>query len=517
MKKLGLELTVVLGATLAANLLISPHAPGWVGLQPHPYLIPIALVASRYGSLAAGALTLVLFGLYEMASGGANPLQAPHAAVWACCILDAAVIGALFDQYRHRHHEMQKDLSESQLQLKLVRQQSEVLESAVAELRSRILGAGETFGSLYGLARQLTTLSPEQLYSSCLELACKQTEASQAHFFLIEEGALVAVAHYPPDSLPKMNPEQSKLVQLAMETGKLVTAHGQSQLAGPLDPLVVVPLGGDIGLLTFDNLPFRRFHPTTLAELESIGDWTARAMSQLKRYREKEHRVAEGHAAHLHLLEKLNDIPLQPRDLPLMEAIAEPMMDLLLQTLTESRWKPLLRSNLLLILERIPLDASQQGQLAAFVSTEIAWVRQAQRDLHGLIHQAEALPLTLLQAYLRRNLALRRNHLVRAQALISPIGQALWEPVLQLPVAQPVSATLHGLSRLAQSGQRIWTELGPGTPASLALELTRHPHAQVREAAFWCVAGLNLPEKVRLEACARAAADADPLVRRVGL
>jgi hypothetical protein len=556
-----MELAVVVAVTMGANLLISPHSPGWVGLQPHPYLIPIALVASRYGSGAAAALTLLLFIAYQLATGGAHPLQAPHSGLWASCILGGAVLGALFDQYRHRHDQLQQDLRESQLQLQLARQQNEVLESAVAELRSRILGAGQTFGSLYELARQLTTLSPEQLYRSCLELACKQTEASDAHLFLYQEGVLVARAHCPAQARPRRDPAQSGLVRLALQSNQLCSAHSYPEVVDALDPVVVIPLGAGVGVITIENLPFRRFHPATLAELESIGDWTTRALGQLKLYREKEHQVAEEHAAHLHLLEKLGDTPLQPSDLAWLEPIVEPMVDLLLEQLIDSRWKPLLRNNLLSLLERMPRPSRPLGPLERFVADEIPWLRQTQRDLQRLTQCLEGEQrLASLEACLRAQLDRRRMHLLRARALCQPAPPELWEQLLHLPLtredgADPdrdwidwagselagalqssrsvsstrsgpiqleellldflgrpdpelVCASLQALGELARhGGQRCWTALGPGTPASLALEFTHHADRSVRRAAFACLGWLDLPEGVMAEARAREAAD----------
>ena len=532
------ELAVVLGVTILANLLVSPHSPGWVGLQPHPFLAPLCLVASRYGSPLAALLTALLFGYYEVVTGGANPLQPPHAALWASCIVTAALVGALFDQYRHRHHQLQQDLTESQQQLRVLREQNEVLESAVAELRGRVLGASQTFGSLYGTARQLTTLSPEQLYRGCLELLCKQTEASQVHLFLVEQGDFQALAHHPPDSLPRLSPQASPLVQKAVERGSLCTAQELGERADPLDPLIVVPLrgeGGVRGLITIDSLPFRRFQPTTLAEIESIGDWTARALSQLKLYHRQEQLVAENQAAQLRVLQQLRTIRLLPRDLPLLGAGAEPMGELLLDALLAERWQPLLRSNILTLLEFLQIGSDR---LKAFVAQEIAWLGQAHRDLHGLYHQGCATQLTLLHTYLRYHLALRRQHLCRAQRLVRPLSEELWQELQSFPLAQsgPVSlsqgliqwagpellealestaglpprgeghisleellldflgrpdlhlvcATLHALGRLArETPQRSWLDLGPGSLASLARELTEHPDGRVREAAGW--------------------------------
>lgn len=468
----------------------------------------------------------------------ANPLQAPHAGLWASCIIAAALVGALFDQFRHRQHELENDLARDRQQLATVQGQNEVLEAAVSELRGRILGAGETFGSLYEVARRLTTLSPEQLYRACLELSCRQTEASDAHFFLVVADGLEAVAHHPNSASPRTDPHHSRLIRRALDTGKLANAYELADLAEPNDPLVVVPLlneqGEVVAVLTFENLPFRRFHPSTLAELESIADWTGRAMAQVQRFSQGEQRLAVGQVAQQKLLNKLSQVALQEAELPLLEALVEPMQELLATALLDENSGGLLRSNLLLLMRSHPADPAT---LARFVKQEMAWVRLACRDLQGLTHQSQGPALRLLLIYLQRNLARRRQHLLQAQALLRSLPADTLEELLTLPLARPqgrllsslgqsvegwagrefcetleatvalgpkeaghitleeqlldflgrpdeylVCATLHCLGKLNQP-----VDLTPGTPVSVAVELAQSPSPRIREAARCCL------------------------------
>ena len=77
-KKILTEIGVVVLATALANFLLTPGKFGFVGVNPHPYLIPVVALAHRYGPavgvLGAGLLSFIYFFL-----GGWPPLlDWPH-------------------------------------------------------------------------------------------------------------------------------------------------------------------------------------------------------------------------------------------------------------------------------------------------------------------------------------------------------------------------------------------------------------------------------------------------------
>lgn len=495
-------------ATQLVNLLLSPHDPGWLAVQPHPYLVPLALVGCRYGTRAALLLALLLAAEYALWSHWADPFGFPPAAFYSSCLLTAAVTGWLFDGARRRQHELETALQQSRLELSASQQQREVLEKAVGELRQRILGQGETFGSLYELARRLTTLQPEQLYAASLELACQRSEAARGHFYQEREGRFEALAHYPEGARPELEPERSQLVRQALQQKRLLTApQAEGQLA-PEEPMVVLPLGQG-ALLMLEDLPFERYHPTTLGVLQSIGDWTTRALQQLAVYDEKESRLDQGRSARTRVLQHLHERVLEEPELPLVETLLLPWDP---EVFREGRWSSFLRENLVRLLERHP----QEG-LSALVAEEKGWVALTARELaawraHGLSPMVE---------HLRERLESSRPQLLRLGLLLEPsplrveilefregpLPSALlaWREGLLGEVfpeaAEPVEleelllealdhpdplrrvAALRTLQALIKKDER-WAEPGPGRPIEVARELAKDADQRVRAEAL---------------------------------
>lgn len=512
------ELLAVWLATQLTNLLISPHAPGWPGIQPHPYLIPIAVVGCRYGSLPALLLAAALAGGYALLSHGASPLLFPQAAFYASCLLTAAVTGSLFDHSRARQQQLEKDLQRAHLELAESQRQKGVLETAVGELRQRILGQGETFGSLYELAQRLTTLQPEQLSMASLELACQRSQASQGHFYRIQSGKFVAMAHYPAEARAAMDPADSQLVRQALSRASLLAAPQAEGSLSAQEPLVVLPLG-KTALITLEGLPFERYNPATLGELQSIADWTTRALEQVELYGEKETRLSQGHSARSKVLQQLGQRPLLEQEFPLIESWLLPMEAETLAIFREARWQPVLRENLLVVMERHPHGL--EAELRQFVADEAGWVALTCRQLASWSTQPAA--CEPVRAYLRQALVQSRRHWLRVAMLVKPVGPELREQLLSL-AGLPVPAEVLDWSRGWLPGLEASFESGP-TPQveieELLLEALGHEDVAQRCAALqtlsglialdgrWAEPGPGRPWDYALE----SAADPDPRLR----
>lgn len=509
------ELPAVWLATQLVNFLLSPEHPGWLGVQPHPYLIPLALVGCRYGTRAALALAAVLATEYALLSRGASPFFFPQAAFYASCLVTASLTGWLFDDSRQRQRDLQRELEQSRLELRQSQQQREVLEKAVGELRQRILGEGETFGSLYELARRLTTLQPEQLYAASLELACQRSQAARGHFYREREGRFEELAHHPPGSRPGLEPAKSQLVEQALRQGRLMTApQGEGQLS-PEEPMVVMPLG-EGALIVLEDLPFERYHPTTLGVLQSIADWTTRALKQMAAYDEKDSRLNQEQSVRARVLQHLQQRLLQESELPLIESLLLPWDAEVLELFREGRWNRPLRENLLQLLERHPtsvpealgsLLAGEKGWVALTARELAAWTRhpggQAMREYLSLLLQISRRQLLRL-ALLREPTPLKSDILALSQGPV-PDGLRDWSDGLLeevFPDSQGVEveleelllealdhpdplrrkAALECLRALIKQDSR-WGQAGPGRPIEVAHELAGDQDPGVREAA----------------------------------
>ena len=479
------EIPIVFLATQLANALISPHALGWPGVQPHPYLIPVALVGCRYGTRAALLLALVLAVEYAGLSQAGSLWLFPQAGIYASLLLTAALTGWLFDGSRTRQRQLERALEQSRLELSQSQTQRETLEKAVGELRQRILGQGETFGSLYELARRLTTLQSDQLYAASLELACQRSGAACGFFY---GPGFQQWAHYPAEARPRMAAASSQLIRQALAGGVMLTApEAQGNLA-PEEPMVVLPLAAG-ALMVLEDLPFERYHPATLGVLQSIGDWTSRALSQLAAYDEKESRLSQGQSARSKVLAQMRQRLLAEAEVPLVESLFTPFDAEFLQIFQEARWSGLLRENLLRLLERHPQQLP--GGLAEFVEEEKGWVALSARELRAWSAHPEA---QAMRDYLEQFQQQSRDQWLRLSRLVGggelapetqPVEMELEELLLEALSHSDPSRRVAALNTLSQliGADRRWAEGGAGRPLDHAQECTQDSHEPVAQAA----------------------------------
>ncbi|MFN8606836.1 MAG: hypothetical protein U0931_04850 [Vulcanimicrobiota bacterium] len=480
------EIPVLWLATQVANALISPGAWGWPGVQPHPYLIPVALVGCRYGTRAGLVLACLLSLEYAWLGHWASPWQFPQAGIYAGLLLTAALTGWLFDSSRTRQRQLERELGQVRLELSESQSQREVLEKAVGELRQRILGQGETFGSLYELARRLTTLQPSQLYVASLELACQRSGAARGFFY---GPAFELRASYPAEARPQMPAQSSLVVKQALERGSMSTAPESQASLAPEEPTVVLPLA-EGALIVLEALPFERYHPATLGVLQSIADWTSRALSQLAVYDERESRLSQGQSVRAQVLEQMRQRPLGQAELPLIEGLFLPFDSELLRLFREARWQGHLRENLLMLLEKHP--GQLPDGLAQLLEEERGWVCLCERELRAWsVHPESACMRTCLEATLKRSmdqwlrLARMAGGVPELHFEATPVEVELEELLLESlghPDPERQLAALRTLAELIGQDRR-WAETGAGRPADYAQECLNHPDALVAEAA----------------------------------
>jgi len=75
--RLAVEMGVLYSVVIAGNLVFAPANLGLGGFQPTPWLLPVALIAARYGWMAGMGTAGVGAALYELlgALGGHPPIH----------------------------------------------------------------------------------------------------------------------------------------------------------------------------------------------------------------------------------------------------------------------------------------------------------------------------------------------------------------------------------------------------------------------------------------------------------
>ena len=483
-RRLLVEMTVLYLVMLVINLLLAPRHWGFPGVQPHPYMLVVALIAGRYGLGPGVACSLVGCILYEslgaihvgaspLLGAPPNPLVHPHSAILAAMLMGAGILGSLYDALHRELRSTREKRDDAETRARTLTTKNDLLETANRELRSKIMGETSTIESLYEMAQRLTTLHRDALAPAALELVTKQAGAEECRFFLVEGNTLTLVARSASTAVqtpPRQPLPTGGLIAQAIRERRLVTAvHELGQAPGGAeDPFVVAPLvvpntEAVLGLITVDRLPLMQFTPQTVRVLGVIADWTARAMSNVALFSSAEERSAREEQALKDLVERLRRHTLTRRDLDYLEALASAMSSQLMRALHSAREDMTIRSNALLVLDRISnqLKPEDVASLKQFSQNELQWLLRVCFERAYLERQPEKEALSVLRFYVGQQVKALATQIVTATIITTHLEQrldserlrhALHPLLVPGPEAEPArEAALRELARVAGS------------------------------------------------------------------
>lgn len=456
-RRLLVEIVVLYGAMLFVNLLLAPRQWGFPGIQPHPYLLVVALIAGRYGLAPGVATALVGCFLYEalgaihvgstpLVGAPPNPLDLPHSGILAAMLIGSGILGSLYDALHLELRTTRTNYEDAEARARTLATKNDLLETANRELRSKIMGETQTIESLYEMAQRLTTLQGDALAPAALDLVATQTGAEECHFFLVEGNVLTLMSRRGAGTgqePPRRSLPTDGLVARALRDRRLITVRelGMGESGMPVhseDPIAAAPLvspQGDrvLGLITVDRLPFMRFTPQTVRVLGVIADWTARAMSNVALFSNAEERSALEERALNDLVERLRRHTLTRRDLDYLEALAGSMSSQLMRALHSAREDMTIRSNALLVLDRISdqLTAEDLESLKEFSKRELDWLLRVCFERAYLERQPEKEALSVLRFYVGQQVKAMATQILTAAIITTHLEKGVDSEVLR--------------------------------------------------------------------------------------
>jgi GGDEF domain-containing protein len=303
------ELGAGLLALVVLNLLLAPGDPGLLGVQPHPALLLVAIVASRHGlraGLVSGLVTAaaiagcVVARLDQVSWTELRTLQ--HYVTPLLLLATGFALGALREAHLRETRAVEARVASLEQELADQAVRFMAATEAKHELERRVADERASLSSLYTAARALETLEADRLYPAIALTARRFLQADACQCYALEGDLLRlrATEGSPPDR-SEIRPDEG-LVGLAIRLGRPVSVRDQSQHVSVEDLasaslLMAAPLVADggalLGCLTVTALPFLRLTPVALDRLGLVADWGARALENARAHERARARTIE--------------------------------------------------------------------------------------------------------------------------------------------------------------------------------------------------------------------------------
>lgn len=301
------EIAALYALVAVIGYLFNDGAWSFPGLALHPFLLVIAIEASQYGLRPALMASFVGLGLYVIGSGGVGTNDSlPILAMLATGILLGMVQEARNKQLREARHELDRSRTEQDR----LRQRIQILTEANNELNERILGEVKTVSSFSEIARRLSVLDTNDLYSAICDLINDYLSATRSTVYLLHNDELHLKAAkgfvVVPEELKKLS-DPTNLAWRVVQERRPMSAldllkerdNGRGVLnEGQFPILMAAPIieeGSDEvrGVICVNNLPFSKFHGASTKILGVVARWAGDSLYNAKVVEQLRHKVSQ--------------------------------------------------------------------------------------------------------------------------------------------------------------------------------------------------------------------------------
>jgi hypothetical protein len=279
-----LSLLIVLSLV---NALVSRTDPGWLALNPTPFLLVPAILGVRYGfaaGLLSGALTAGLITLARLAI--AELPVADHRFVLASLPLLGLIVGQFSEFLRRRSSEQALATQDLRVENRVLRAERQLLFLAKQDLQQRLGLYGANSASLDQDIEELAACdrrsAPGVLLSTLQRLTRVRSaavyELTNARTGNLARHAVIGDAGHFPETL---RGSEHHLVKESLQRRCFLTQKGLLQATPARAPgfLLASPItdaNGDVNfVLIVQDLPFTEISRRNFSTIKAICDWFA--------------------------------------------------------------------------------------------------------------------------------------------------------------------------------------------------------------------------------------------------
>ncbi len=277
---------IVLTAILVGlNFMLDRSDPGWLDLNPTPWLLPAALIGARYGftsGLVSGILVATLLAVAKARMQGLNleEMLREHAYFFLFVIGSGAAageIGRLLSQRSAGIREANRHLEEENARIKA---QIHLTDESRHQLQQQLVLFNAPMCALDEELSTLFTYPQDEFAQQLLRVLHRLTGLTSAGIYVSEGDRLTLtnVLHHTPPLTPTLLLAETPLAEKALTTGALASVPEATDLSAAQPFLAAFPWLDHLGrtsVLLIQDMPFESYSLQNLARLELILSWAS--------------------------------------------------------------------------------------------------------------------------------------------------------------------------------------------------------------------------------------------------
>jgi hypothetical protein len=292
-----LELTLLLGLMIGLNAFVFPNDPGFRRLEFNPFLLPVVLLALRFGTLIGGAAGLVSALWLLVASRHVN-LEDGSAVLPGLLVILGVLTGVLAQHQGERLEHVRDYAGRLEERLARARRLLGIRQSVIGELQSRIEEQAVSVESMYRMSRRMSSTEPTDMFQAILQILHADLRVARAAIYRSIDGSFYLAAsldrRLAPAPFPEYLDADRGLPGLARRLNRRISIFDSDAETLPPSERSPVLACGPIregehlhALLVVEDLPLLEFTPSALARLDALLGWASEVRTRLARLSEQ--------------------------------------------------------------------------------------------------------------------------------------------------------------------------------------------------------------------------------------
>ena len=297
-----IELALFFGLALGLDWLLGSGLR-FEGVQPHPFWIPVLLLAMQYGTsegvLAALAASLALrLGNLPPQSIAQDFYQYLYVLtrepiLW---LVAGVLVGELRMRQLREREELRANLALARKEAEAITRSYRALKSVKENLETRVAGQLRTVFTLYQAAKAIDKLDEGEVMLGVADLVRTVMKPDKFSLFLLNNDVLESVTNEgwddEQDTYARWFDHSSTLFETVIGRQRQICVTrlederilaGEGVLAGPL---ISSDTGEVVGMVKIESLGFTDLSVNTVENFRILCEWIGTALAKARQYRE---------------------------------------------------------------------------------------------------------------------------------------------------------------------------------------------------------------------------------------
>ena len=310
---------VVLAAILASlNFWIAPTDPGWLNVNPSPYLLLPILIGGRFGffpGIGAGVLSVTIIVAGQFWLKKVDPVSSLNSEryVYSCLVLTGGICGELQHFFNGKLKRLTEIQDSFQQRIKKLDNELYFLREAKVEVDRIIATHDSGLSTLDTEIRELYLINDAQFYQQVLALLNRQAQVADAAIYLIQPNhqllrqAVIGNENSLPQELALSEVEMA-LLAIERQTPVSISEFWKLGATRPGPYLICLPfLDADdnpVAVLMITGMPFFSLNQKSVHLITVICKWASRVI-QVRKTADGNFRLVDGVQKHKIFTEKI--------------------------------------------------------------------------------------------------------------------------------------------------------------------------------------------------------------------